>query len=78
MLSSQNKPLRSTVNSSRASSTSVKKDGFFMYAYKRMMEFLTNFWNRTRRFLWISSTGKDNCYSGFILLVLPFAFAYIS
>ena len=53
----QNKTLKSTFISSKASSVAMKKDGFFVYTYKRMWQLLCSLWNRTRRFLWISSTG---------------------
>ena len=71
---------RSTAVSLKSSSSSVsgKKDNFFTFLYKRIYALLMKLWGKTRSMLWISSTGKINIDVGFILLIVPFSFLYLT
>lgn len=53
------------------------KDSFFVYLYKRVWAWTLAFWGKARKSLWVLSTGNYLSYLGFILLILPFSFAYI-
>ena len=59
-------------------SNKAKKDSFFIYAYKRLISLFSAIWGKTRKTMWIVSTGRNILTLGFILLILPFTFAYIS
>lgn len=75
---------RSTVGKPTATRTTTnsvankKKDSFLIYCYKRLIAMFTAIWGKTRKTLWILSTGINTFILGFILLILPFTFAYIS
>ena len=77
MLGKTNKSLNSTSSSARGSQVG-KKENFLQYFWRRMLSFMSVLWARSRRFMWITSTGTFPHYAGCILLVLPFTFAYIS
>lgn len=61
MLASKNSVGKSTVSSSKLSTGSVatktQKDSFFVFCYKKMMALFSSLWGKTRKTLWIASTG---------------------
>lgn len=63
MLASKNNTGKSTVTSSKLSTSSAvakpKKDNFFIYCYKRMIAMFASIWGKTRKGLWIVSTGTN-------------------
>ena len=71
---------RSTGVSLKSSSSSVsgKKDNFFTFLYKRIYALLMKLWGKTRSMLWIGSTGRIKINVGFILLIIPFSFLYLT
>lgn len=82
MLASRSTSVGKSTNSSKLggslASTKPKKDNFFVYAYKRLISLFSAIWGKTRKTMWIFSTGIFIVNAGFILLILPFTFAYIS
>lgn len=59
-------------------STIKKKDNFFIHSSKLIWSFIMGFWMRLRKFAWIGSTGKfQTILLGFIIMVVPFVFAYM-
>ena len=71
---------RSTGVSLKSSSSSVsgKKDNFITFLYKRIYALLMKLWGKTKSMLWIGSTGTIFINAGFILLVIPFSFLYLT
>jgi hypothetical protein len=61
MLASRSTTIGKSTNSSKLGSSSVagkhKKDSFLVYCYKKFMTMCTAIWGRTRKTLWILSTG---------------------
>lgn len=82
MLASRSTSVGKSTNSSKLggslASSKIKKDSFFVYAYKRLISLFSAIWGKTRKTMWILSTGNSSNNIGFILLILPFTFAYIS
>lgn len=64
-------------SSTNAVGTKPKKN-FFAYSLSIIWQRLCWAWSKGRSFLWVFSTGTFQVYIGFILLILPFTFAYIS
>ena len=57
MLGATNKSLKSTLSSSKASQQPNKRDGFIQFFWRRMLSFMSTLWGRSRRFMWVASTG---------------------
>jgi hypothetical protein len=84
LFSSANKSAGNSTIATSASTTSParkpiakKRDNFIVYSMKQLWSFCVGFWTRFRKFMWIGSTGNCFCYSGFIILVVPFVFSYM-
>ena len=48
---------RSTVSSSRALPRA--KESFPVYIYRKVKEMFMGFWMYSRKFLWVTTTGRD-------------------
>lgn len=60
MLSSRSTTVGKSSTSSKLSSSSLaskKKDSFLLYCYKRLIAMFSAIWGKTRKTLWILSTG---------------------
>jgi len=55
--SAKRSTVRSTMSSSRAIQAK-KNESFFAYIYRKMKEMLMGLWGYSRKFLWVSTTGK--------------------
>jgi len=76
-----NNSTHATFNKSTVNKSAIKpikrKDNFIVYSCKQVWSLLAGFWARLRKFMWIGSTGTFISYSGFIILIVPFVFAYM-
>ena len=67
-----------TNTSSLSKSSSDQKQGFIGFVFRKLFAWASLFWGKLRSGLWIGSTGNYLfILLGFILLVLPFTFAYL-
>lgn len=83
MLASSSKNFGKSTATSKLSTSltasKVQKDSFIIFCYKKLVALFSSVWGKTRKTLWIFSTGILFKFTlGFILLILPFTFAYIS
>lgn len=82
MLASRNNVNKSSVSSTKitASTSSVRqgKESFFTWFYKKCTALFGYLWGKGKSMMWIISTGILSLNLGFILLILPFSFAYLS
>lgn len=70
--------ITSKISNSSSSIGGKPKKNFFAYSFGLIWSRLCWIWGKGRNFLWVFSTGNNLIYIGFILLILPFTFAYIS
>lgn len=70
--------IASKISNSSSSIGSKPKKNFFAYSWSMIWSRLCWVWGKGRNFLWVFSTGNSFVHIGFILLILPFTFAYIS
>ena len=79
MFSGANNSKMTTSTLSKSNKSTIKKkDNFLIHSSKLIWSFVMGFWMRLRKFAWIGSTG--NLYTnilGFIIMVVPFVFAYM-
>lgn len=66
MLASKSGMGKSTVTSSKLSGSGLapkaQKDSFFVFCYKKMIALFSSIWGKTRKTLWIASTGTHYPY----------------